>query len=293
MTRIAAFLPVLGFLCCPLHGAAQASPGSDTLFFEDFNGPSLDRSKWNVEVTGFTVNNEQEAYVDSSATLYISHGSEAQGASGGVLVIGACYSPGYITKQGKKFDLLSGRINTRNKAEFTYGKVSARMKLPAGPGFWPAFWMLGNGRWPQTGEIDIMENIGDSSWVSSAMHGPGYFGNTPLVKRNYFASPDDITGWHIYAVDWTKDSLVFSVDGDPRYTVTRDMVTKFGPWAFDNPKFLILNLALGGGYPEGVNHANTPYPGITPGTFERIKEGQGKVLVDWVLVTRVDTTAAH
>lgn len=281
-----ALLSGMAFLPSPVPAQVMTAPGTDTLFFDDFSGKTIDRSRWNIRISGNVVNNEQEAYVDSASTLYISHGKEARGASGGVLVIRACYSPGYLTTRGKKLDFISGRMDTRGKAEFRYGQLSARMKLPRGDGLWPAFWALGNGVWPGTGEIDIMENVGADDWTSAAMHGQGYFGNTPLVRRTYFPAGDGITRWHVYAVDWTRDSLVFRVDGKPFYRVTRSMVSRYGPWDFDNSKFLILNLALGGNYPRAVNKVGSPYPGIPAGTVREIRKGKAKVLVDWVLVTR-------
>jgi beta-glucanase (GH16 family) len=265
---------------------AQQKAKSDTVFFEDFNGPSLDRSKWNVEVTGNTVNDEQQAYVDSSSVLYFVHGKQAQGAKNGALVIRAIYHPGYTSKEQKKYDFLSGRINTRQKMEFTYGTASARMKITSGAGMWPAFWALGNGNWPDCGEIDMMETVGDSSWISNALHGPNYFGNTPLAFRYTLPNKENVDQWHIYSVDWTPDKLVFKTDGIVTYTVTRAMVEHYGRWAFDNPKFIILNFALGGGYPGGVNKITSPYYGISQATVDKIKAGKARVFVDWVLVTR-------
>lgn len=267
-------------------GFAQQKAKSDTVFFEDFNGKTLDRTKWNVEVTGNTVNDEKEAYVDSSSVLYIAHGKDAEGATNGALVIKAIYHPGYTSKEQKKYDFLSGRINTQKKMEFTYGTASARMKISSGAGMWPAFWALGNGEWPGCGEIDIMETVGDSSWVSNALHGPNYFGNTPLVYRYFFPPNTNVDQWHIYSVDWSPKQLVFKTDGKVTYTVTRVMVEKYGRWAFDNPKFIILNFALGGGYPNGVNKIKSPYFGISQATVDKIKAGKAKVLVDWVLLTK-------
>ena len=250
---------------------------TDTLFYESFNKPSLDRSKWNVEVTGRTVNNEQQAYVDSTSVL-----AQVDGA----LVIRPRFHAGYTSNLNKQYDFISGRINTKTKFEFTYGTLSARIKMPAGAGLWPAFWALGEGKWPDCGEIDVMENIGDAGWVSHALHGPGYFGNTPLVHRFFFAKGIDVTQWHIYAVKWTADALIFSVDGVTTYTVTRAMVEHYGRWAYDNPKFIIVNFALGGGYPQGVNKVTAPYFGLTQSSVDMIKAGEAKLLVDWVLVTR-------
>lgn len=258
----------------------------DTVFFEDFNEKTLDRTKWNVEVSGTTNNDEQQAYVDSASTLYFLKNAKAQGAKKGALVLKAVYHKGYTSKEKKTYDFLSARINTENKMQFTYGKLTARMKIASGAGLWPAFWALGNGKWPDCGEIDVMETVGDKSWTSNALHGPGYFGNTPLVYRAIFPKGTDVTGWHEYSADWTHDGIIFSIDGKVTYTVTRAMVEKYGRWAFDNPKFLILNFALGGGYPNGVNKIKTPYYGISQQTVDKIKAGKAKVLVDWVLVTK-------
>jgi len=265
----------------------QQSPAkTDTVFFEDFNENTLDRTKWNVEISGHVNNNEQQAYIDSAATIYLVKGAAAEGASNGALVIKAVYHPGYTSTENKKYDFLSGRLNTENKMQFTYGSASARMKMAAGAGLWPAFWALGNGSWPDCGEIDIMETVGDSSWASNALHGPKYFGNTPLVSRNFFPKGVDVTQWHVYSVDWTDQSIVFKLDGKVTYTVTRAKVESYGRWAFDNSKFIILNFALGGVYPQAVNGVKEPYFGMSQATVDKVKAGQAKVLVDWVLVTK-------
>jgi beta-glucanase (GH16 family) len=257
----------------------------DTVFFEDFNAKTLDRSKWNVEITGNTVNDEQQAYVDNGTTISTVKG-KTEGAKNGALVLKALYKAGHTSAEGKKYDFVSGRINTRDKIMFTYGSASARMKVTGGEGLWPAFWALGNGEWPDCGEIDIMETVGDASWTSNALHGPGYFGNTPLVYRATFPKGIDATQWHVYSVDWTADSIIFNIDGKVTYTVTKPMVEKYGKWAFDNPKFLILNFALGGGYPNGVNKIAKPYFGLSQASVDKIKAGKANVYVDWVLITK-------
>jgi beta-glucanase (GH16 family) len=256
----------------------------DTLFFEDFNANTLDRNKWNVEVTGRTVNDEQQAYVDSAGAIYMN--DKVDGAKNGTLVLRAVYKPGHISKENRKYDFVSGRINTRDKMMFTYGTFSARMKIPGGAGLWPAFWLLGKGSWPECGEIDIMETVGDSSWTSNAVHGPGYFGNTPLVHRNPFPPGMEVNQWHVYTVDWKATSLTFKVDGKVTYTVTRAMAEKYGRWVFDTPKFVILNFALGGGFPHSVNKTEKPYFGLSQSTVNKIKAGEAKTYVDWVLVTK-------
>lgn len=280
-----------GMLASGLRGhsaAAEREPTAkqETVFFDDFAATALDRTKWNVEVTGQTVNDEQQAYVDSPETITIARGAAAEGAENGALVIQARHRPGFVTPQGRKFDFISGRINTRGKVEFANGTASARIKLTAGTGLWPAFWALGNGNWPETGEIDIMEFVGEADWTSVALHGPGYSGETPLVNKVYFPRGKDATVWHVYSVDWSPTGFVFKVDDEIMYRATRPMVEHYGRWAFDNPKFLIVNLALGGAYPIKTNGVKKPYPGMPRSTVELIKSGQAKILVDWVMITK-------
>lgn len=229
------------------------------------------------------VNDELQCYVDSPETVYVR--PEAPGSANNVLVLHARFSPGHTDPEGRPFDFLSGRIDTRDQFEFRYGSASARMKLPTGPGLWPAFWALGNEDWPATGEIDVMEYVGDPAWVSSAVHGPGYSGEGGLVNKVYFPNGTDATDWHTYAVDWEPDRMSFTVDGALIYRVTRPMTEFFGPWVFDNHKFLILNLAIGGTYPYKTNGIDSPYYGLPEETVDRIKRDEAKVLIDWVRVT--------
>ena len=261
-------------------------PSPSVLFFDDFSGGQLDRSKWNVIVTGRTVNNEQQAYVDSTDTIVVGEGPDTSGSENGALVIRARSRPGFKTPEGRAFDFISGRLESRSKFEFTYGTAAARIKLTASAGLWPAFWALGTGRWPDTGEMDILENVGDPTWTNFALHGPGYSGNTPLVSRQHFTHGGDITSWHVYLMEWTTGALVFKVDGNEEYRVPRATVERYGRWAYDNPKFLIINLALGGQYPQAVNAVAEPYVGLPQSTVDLIKADKAVMVVDWVRVTR-------
>jgi beta-glucanase (GH16 family) len=280
-----ALLKAVAIAATAATGVLAAHGQAAVVFFDNFDGPTLDREAWNVIVTGRVVNNEQQAYVDAPETIAFVSGADAQGAEGGALVLRAHYRPGFTSPEGRAFDFVSGRLDTRGKVTFTYGTAAARIKLPAGTGLWPAFWALGADRWPETGEIDVMENVGDPSWVNAALHGPGYSGNTPLVKRRHFPAAEDSTGWHVYSVTWTPDTIRFAVDDDVYYEVTKAMVEEHGRWAFDNPKHLIVNLALGGAYPQGVNKITTPYPGLPQQTVDLIKGGGVKMLVDWIRIT--------
>ncbi len=276
----------LSRVCLAQKKSKTIKTGNGVIFFDDFTGNKLDRNKWNVEVTGMHVNNELQAYVDTASTIFIVSGAAAEGAKNGALVLRPQSVPGFKTKDGQNFDFISGRINTRNKFDFMYGTAEARIKLTDGSGLWPAWWILGNGMWPQTGEIDIMEYVGEKDWVSAAVHGPGYSGETPFVNRQYFDIKNDVTHWHVYAVDWTPDNLDFKYDGKLMFRVNRHMAEHYGKWAFDNKKYLILNYALGGAYPAKINGVTEPYNGMPASTVNLIKANKAKMLVDWIKVTK-------
>ncbi len=216
----------------PTVPASGRVAAADVVFFDDFDAPALNRASWNVIVTGRTVNNEQQAYIDSPETIALVRGVEAQEAANGALRIAARHRPGFKTPEGRTFDFTSGRIDTRGKVAFTYGTVSARITMTAGAGLWPAFWVLGDGRWPDTGEMDVMENVGAPDWINSALHGPGYSGNTPFAKRRSFPAGQDSAGWHVYTMDWSVDGFVFRVDDDAYYRVSRAEVEAKGRWAY-------------------------------------------------------------
>ncbi|MDB5440257.1 MAG: hypothetical protein JWM33_2684 [Caulobacteraceae bacterium] len=305
LAAIGPSVPVLAAAAAPAAPAAPAAAApppvlapigvsngkaGDVIFFEDFAGPTIDRSRWNVVVTGATIsNNEQQTYIDSPDVLSIVTGANAEGAAN-ALQIKPVFREGYTNPAGRKADFVSGRMNTLGKVEFTYGSVAARIKLSAGKGLWPAWWTMGNaGAWPTNGEIDIMENAGDPGWTSVAMHGPGYSGATPIGHTATLSPDTDTTNWHVYSVDWTRDAVIFRTDGVEHYRANRTDVEKYGVWMFDNQKYLLLNLALGGQYPQGRNKtpATAPYPGIPAETVDLIKSGKGRMLIDWIKVTKL------
>jgi beta-glucanase (GH16 family) len=181
----------------------------------------------------------------------------------------------------------SGRINTLGKYDFTYGKVTGRIKMntptSSSPGakdgpvaVWGAFWMLGIDvndpyvGWPNSGEIDIMESIGYSWWFSSSLHGPGYSGGASIGESyNKLDNPFRIgafqnfksTDWHEYEVEWHRDQILFKVDGVVFRTINRPEVEARGNWVFGKPNFLILNLAYDGGYPAAYRNQAALYSG--------------------------------
>ena len=268
--------------------AASASPADSHLLFEDdFDRDTLDRDKWTIVGPDFWVNNEQQAYVDSPDTVRILPAGSVEGAEDGVLLLQPQYKEGFETPSGRTADFISGRITTRGKFEFAHGKAAARIRMPDAAGVWPAFWLLGDGKWPNAGEIDIMEYVGEKDWTGVAMHGPGYSGETPLVNKYFFGADTDVTDWHVYSVEWSATELLFKVDDRLAYRVTRPMVEHYGKWVFDGPQHIILNFALGGAYPFKTNGVETPYNGLPEATVEQIKQGKIAMYVDWVRVENI------
>lgn len=148
----------------------------------------------------------------------------------------------------------SGRIKTQDKIRFKYGRMEARLKLPAGTGVWPAFWMLGSNikakGWPKSGEIDIIELRGrepDLAIVSA--HGPGYSGAASKTGSKRYGTPLS-DAYHVYAVEWFTNKIVWYLDGKVIHTLT-DKSVKKGSYVFNQDFFLILNVAMGGDFDGG------------------------------------------
>lgn len=257
---------------------------TEIVFADDFSSDVLDEAKWNIQVSQRQKNFEEQTYINSEETIYILQKDGALDFDGHALAIHPRYRPGYGSTEGKVFDFISGRVDTVGKFDFTYGLISVRMKLPAGQGLWPAFWLLGKDRWPDCGEIDIMENVGDPVWFSSGVHGPGYLGDAGLINSYYLSELEDLTGWHVYSAAWSPNKIDFFVDDILVNRLTRQMVTYYGRWAFDNRKHIIINFAIGGNYPYKINGIKSPYFGLPQKTVDEIKKDRVRVLIDWIKV---------
>ncbi|WP_432087612.1 discoidin domain-containing protein [Streptomyces sp. bgisy095] len=161
----------------------------------------------------------------------------------------------------------SARMNTGATFQFTYGRVEARVKVPKGNGLWPAFWMMGadflSGRpWPYNGEIDIMEVLGKDVKTSySTVHAPAYNGGGGIGAPYRLPQDADFSDdFHTWAADWTSKGIVYSLDGRTVLTLDKEQVERTrGPWIFDHPHYMILNLAVGGDWP-GPTDTTTPFP---------------------------------
>ncbi|MDQ6870933.1 MAG: glycoside hydrolase family 16 protein [Gemmatimonadota bacterium] len=218
--------------------------------FDGAAGARIDSTKWSYEIgdgcqqgiCGWG-NSEKEYYSDASENI-------ALNGLGQLMIVARAAPAGLACSYGP-CRYTSARITTRGKMLAAPGKVEARIKLPAGQGLWPAFWMLGHNSpstpWPACGELDIMENKGSQlSTTSSAVHGPGYSGQTPFAHSNTLTSGALADDFHTFAVQWDSLSVQFFVDGILHYSVTAPDIERYGSSILDQPFFLMLNLAVGG-----------------------------------------------
>ncbi len=254
------FFPAGGFATttAEVSYAKAANTGTDklskkgyTLKWQDnFDGDELNRDDWNVELheAGW-VNSEQQAYVDSPENIEVKDGK---------LII----KP--VDKGDGKFT--SGRVNTQGKHDFKYGLFEAKVKVPKGQGYLPAFWMMPTdenlyGQWPRCGEIDIMEVMGQDT---SKAYGTIHYGNPHKEDQNtkvITKGKDYSDGYHKFAVEWVPGRITWYIDG-VKFHETRDWYTantgddaKTFPAPFDQPFYMILNLAVGGSWVGNVDDA--------------------------------------
>ncbi len=232
---------------------------------DEFDRPGLpDPAKWDYE-TGFLRNQEAQYY--TRARL------ENARVENGLLVIEARrerlknpgFKPGAPGAAGREFaEYTSASLTTLGKASWTYGRIEVRAKLPAGKGVWPAIWTLGTNihqaRWPDCGEIDIMEFVGFNPGVIHAnAHMKTYNHAKGTGKGDKITIADASEAFHVYALEWRPDRLDFFVD-DRKYFSFQNEGTGAGAWPFFKDQYLILNLAIGGewGGQKGIDDAIFP-----------------------------------
>ena len=205
------------------------------IFEEQFNGDVLNESTWNYElgngcphICGWG-NNERQYYTKENVAVKDGH-----------LIITATKDSLYE----------SGRITTRDKFEFQYGVIEVRAKLSTGQGIWPAIWMLGSNisevGWPKSGEIDIMEYVGKAPHeIHTTLHTQDSHGKS--VNTKIHTIKDIEQGFHVYKCDWSKDAISFYIDDALVYTFSPE-VKDANTWPFDQPFYVILNMAVGGNF---------------------------------------------
>jgi len=168
----------------------------------------------------------------------------------------------------------SARLLTKDLFEQKYGRFEARIRLPSGQGIWPAFWMLGadidENPWPAAGEIDIMEYRGQNpSELIGSVHGPGYNGGNAISKEYTLQNDRFDTGFHIFGIEWGPEYVNFYVDDVLYNQITPEDVT--GPWVFDKPFYMLMNVAVGGSF-VGSPNAETVFPQTMLVDYVRVYE---------------------
>ncbi len=253
---------VFGITSCDAQKKATDTGEWKLSWSEEFNYNGLpDSNKWSYNVGGHGWgNNELQYYTDGD----ISNAS----VSNGTLKITALQQK----KEGK--DYTSARLVTDKKADFTYGKIEIRAKLPPGRGLWPALWMLGSNvgdvGWPDCGEIDIMEHVGfEKDSVFGTIHSKAYnhIINTQKGKKIFIKNPYD--EFHLFTLEWTPERMDFLLDNTLYNHIQNEHKTT-AEWPFDSPFYLIVNLAVGGnlGGKKGVD--TTVFPAVLEVDYIRI-----------------------
>lgn len=215
--------------------------GWTLVWHDEFDGDTIDENNWTYDIGG-------HGWGNGEAQFYTNRPENAR-LEDGMLVIEAHqerYMGSYYT---------SARLKTQGLQEFQYGRIEARLRVPEGRGLWPAFWMLGSNfetvGWPDSGEIDIMEYIGrEPDLIMGTIHGPGYsgaLGPSNWNRQDYNIADD----FHTYAIEWDENQITWFYDDEAYATITPDDIGD-REWVFDQPFFMILNLALGGQLPGPI-----------------------------------------
>jgi beta-glucanase (GH16 family) len=237
--------------------------------FDGAAGSAPNGSKWGRDIGGGGWGNaELEYYTNSTRNAALSGDGKLimtarnDDAGGYSCWYGACR-------------YTSSRLLTAGKFTQKYGRFEANIKIPRGGGIWPAFWMLGDNLgsvgWPQSGELDIMENIGrEPNIVHGSLHGPGYSGGNSVTGQRVNGAPF-ADAFHQYAVEWSPTSITWLVDNVP-YLTKGPADTRGNPWVFDHPFFMILNMAVGGSWPGNPDGSLT-FPQTMSVDYVRVYSG--------------------
>jgi len=254
---------------------SAAEPPWRLVWEDTFSGESLDWTKWEIEVNAFGGgNHELQIYTDRTENVRV---------EGGMLVIEAHRGRHGIA--GTERDFSSGRIRSKRRGDWLYGRIEARAKVPRGRGLWPAFWMLPSddthGGWAASGEIDILEIKGQEPEVlwGTIHHGAPWPDNRHTGIQYRLPRESFADGFHVFGIEWERGRITWLIDGEPWQT-QEEWSSTGGPFPapFDHPFHVILNLAVGGGF-VGPPADDTPFPA----RFE----------IDWVRVwQRTGSTVA-
>jgi beta-glucanase (GH16 family) len=220
--------------------------GWNIVWHDEFEGAELDKSNWTFDYVANVGNGEWQTYTDRPENVRIENG---------MLVIEAREATGLTTPYS------SARIKTEGLHTWQYGRFEARIKLPFGKGLWPAFWMLGDNfkdvGWPNSGEIDILEYGKTPDRIYSTIHVPGHSGGQGIGSSLVVPVDSLRDEFHTYAIEWEQDEIRWYFDDQQFFKLTSADVPD--AWIFDQPFFIILNVAVGGTFP-GYPDSKTVFP---------------------------------
>lgn len=231
--------------------------------YDDFDGPAgakPDPNVWTIQTGGGGWgNNELQEYTEDAVAL----------DGDGNLAITA-----HVPAEGTP---TSGRITSQGKWSFTFGRLSARIKLPEGQGLLPAFWLLGDSidrvGWPAAGEIDVIETPNDTSRSIHHLHGPTGLTNKWALNEGVDMPVRLADDFHVYTVEKQPGRVILAIDGQVVMDVEEWDVPIPGRWVFDDPTHALFSLAVGGNWP-GDPDATTPET--------------NRMLIDWISYTPAD-----
>lgn len=239
------------FVISTVHCASNKPDSNRKLIWSDeFNYKGLpDSAKWNYDVGG-------DGYGNNEAQFYTKNRLENARVENGNLIIEA------RKENWEKNKYTSARLLTRGKFSFQYGTVEVRAKLPKGRGTWPAIWMMSENmkKWPDDGELDIMEHVGfNQRYIHASVHTKKYNHIIGTQKTDTLIVKDASEKFHIYKADWTPEKIDVYIDDQKIFTYENKEKT-YEAWPFDQPYFIILNLAVGGfwGGKEGIDDTIFP-----------------------------------
>lgn len=235
--------------------APMTVPTAAPTWRDEFDGPAIDRTTWRFDVasnkTGWP-NHELEYYSDGRPQ-------------------NARIEDGALVIEARREDLSAmpdwggqryGSAKLVSRAQFGYGFYEVRAVLPCGRGTWPAIWMLPpDGKWPDMGEIDVMEMVGwDPNVIHATLHTALYNHRLHTQRGAPKTVATACTAWHRYQLDWRPGSITIGVDDRAYLRVADDKPGGAGAWPFTRPFGMILNLAVGGdwGGAKGVDDAALP-----------------------------------
>jgi len=226
-------------------------PGWKLVWSDEFNYKGLpDSTKWNYDVGG-------DGWGNAELEFYTKKRLENARVENGSLIIEA------RKEKWQNMNYTSARLISKGKGDWKHGRIEVRAKLPKGLGTWPAIWMLGSTtplKWPDDGEIDIMEHVGfDPGVIHGSIHCKKYNHVIHTQKTSVTTVKDCMDTFHVYAVEWIKDSVKIFVDKLEYFSFANEH-SGYDAWPFDQPMHLLLNIAVGGnwGGQKGVDEKIFP-----------------------------------